>query len=205
MGVLDDPGAYYAPLGPDWSQGDLAVAPTAVLWGQGERPSLPYPQPPPLPNGVISVVYDLWEGTPLAPAASIECFIGPVMVVSDDCAIDKEFNARVDQLIAQGLPESAAEAEARNDDSLDPLILVAPVLPYESLRFVNEQAVRTAQAVGYFPIVGGPEVDEGYLDLGRVQPVSRGLLSEPFAALSEAARSILRWKLAQYYAARNLS
>ena len=127
------------------------------------------------------------------------------MVVSDDCAIDREFNARVGQLVIEGMPEAGAEAEARNDKRLDKFILVAPVLSYESLHFTSEQAVRSAQAVGYFPIVGGPEVDEGYLDLGRVHPISRSLLTEPFAALSEAGRSILRWKLAQYFAARNLS
>jgi hypothetical protein len=66
--------------------------------------------------------------------------------------------------------------------------------------------VRQAQPIGYFPIPEWPgQVDEGYLDFTRTVPVSRQLLWGPAAALSEPARRILRWKLAQFYAVRNLS
>ncbi|MGH7863027.1 MAG: hypothetical protein ACREOS_12410, partial [Candidatus Dormibacteraceae bacterium] len=100
----------------------------------------------------------------------------------------------------------SAEDEARADSSLDPLVPVAPISPYERLRFVNPTAIRQAQAVGYFPIVPWPDqVDEGYVDFTRITPVSRRLLLGPAAALSEPARRILRWKLAQFSAFRNLS
>jgi hypothetical protein len=83
---------------------------------------------------------------------------------------------------------------------------VAPILPYPQLRFTNPAAVRQAQPTGYFPILAWPgQVDEGYLDFTRTVPVSRQLLWGPAAALSESARRILRWKLAQFYAVRNLS
>lgn len=39
----------------------------------------------------------------------------------------------------------------------------------------------------------------------RTVPVSRQLLWGPAAAMSEPARKLLRWKLAQFYAVRNLS
>ena len=48
-------------------------------------------------------------------------------------------------------------------------------------------------------------MDEGYVDFTRIGPVSRQLLWGPAAALSAPARRILRWKLAQYLAFRNLS
>jgi hypothetical protein len=73
------------------------------------------------------------------------------------------------------------------------------------LRYASEAAVRQAQPIGYFPVVGSDDVDQGYLDFTRTVPVSRRLLWGPAAALSEAARKILRWKLAQFYAVRNLS
>ncbi|MHB1004100.1 MAG: hypothetical protein ACYC3S_00480 [Chloroflexota bacterium] len=205
MGVLDDPTLFYAPPQDDWAQGDIVVVPTAVLWASGERPAAVYSQPAPPPDGSSSVVYDLWAGDGLLPAPAVECWLGPAVVVSDDCAIDKEFNARVDELLAAGRAEAEAIEVARQDESLDRTLLVAPVLPYGQLRFTSEGAVRTAQAVGYFPIVNGPEMDEGYVDLGRIVPVSRQLLFGPVASLSEGARSILRWKVAQYCAARNLS
>lgn len=205
MGVLDDHSRFYAQPQDDWAQGDIVVVPTAILWAQGERPAAVYPQPAPAPDGSASVVYDLWAEGGLLPAAAVECWLGPAIVVSDDCAIDKEFNARVEELLAAGHSEAQALAVARQDETLDPTVLVAPLLPYSALRFASEGGVRTAQAVGYFPIVGSPEMDEGYADLGRIVPVSRRLLFGPVASLSEGARSILRWKVAQYCAARNLS
>lgn len=128
------------------------------------------------------------------------------MIVADDCVLDKEFNAYVEQRTRAGDSEDAAVEEARTDPSLDPLVPVAPILPYLKLRLVNAQSVRTAQAIGYFPIVPSPDqVDEGYVDFIRIVPVSRQLLWGPAATLSEPARRILRWKLAQFSAFRNLS
>jgi len=127
------------------------------------------------------------------------------MIVVDDCVIDKEFNEAVDDLIRQGATEADALALARQDETLDALIPVAPVLPYASLR-VNEQGVRTAQTTGYFPVLAqGGVMDEGYVDFRRTVPVSRKLLTGPLAALDDPVRRILRWKLAQFYAIRNFA
>lgn len=84
---------------------------------------------------------------------------------------------------------------------------MAPVLLYRRLHFVNEGAVRQAHAIGYFPVVDSddPSMDEGYVDFTRTVPVSRKLLRGPYASMSEPARRILRWKLAQFYAFRNQS
>lgn len=206
MGVLSDPNAFYTSPGSDWAQGDLIIAPTAILWSTGERPTHKYPQPAPVPPGIGSVVYDLWnEAPPFTKAATIECFLGPAMILTDDCALDKDFNVKVEELMEQGKSEADALAEARLDPTLDTLVLIAPILPYKELRSVSPTAVRTAQAIGYFPILESDEVDEGFVDFGRTVPVSRRLMSEPFAVLNKDIKNILRWKLAQHYAIRNLS
>ena len=113
-----------------------------------------------------------------------------------------EFNAVVEQRIRTGVPPD--QAEAPDDLSLDPLVPAAPILPYRQARHLNVDAIRQAQPIGYFPIPASPDqVDEGYIDFTRTVPVGRQLLWGPAAALSEPARRILRWKLAQFYAVRN--
>ncbi|MGH2441577.1 MAG: hypothetical protein ACRDFX_00220, partial [Chloroflexota bacterium] len=106
-----------------------------------------------------------------------------------------------------GVPEAQAEAEARSDQSLDQLIPVAPILPYSRLRFLTAPSIRGAQPLGFFPVIEShdPPIDEGYVDFTRTVPVSRNVLRGPFASMSEPARSMLRWKLAQFYALRNQS
>jgi len=205
MGVLDEASLCYGPPQGDWSLGDLVLAPTAMLWTAAERPTDGYPQPAPPPDGSRSVTYSLWRDSSALPSPAIECRLGPAIIVVDDCVIDKEFNAFIERRIREGMAEAEAVAAARADRSLDPLIPVAPVLPYHQLRYAGEAAVRQGQAVGYFPLPGGPDADEGFVDFTLTVPVSRQLLFGPAAALSDAARNILRWKLAQFYALRNLS
>jgi hypothetical protein len=205
MAVLDDPSQYYAPPQADWALGDIVVVPVGVLWKQGERPAEEYPQPAPPADGSASVVFPLWRGLPQLPDPLIECWLTPAMIVVDDCVIDKEFNAFIERRISEDTSVADAETEARANVSLDPLVAVAPILPYRALRAVNEQAVRQGNALGYFPVIDSEEMDEGYVDFLRTVPVSRQLLWGPVAAISDPARRILRWKLAQFYGFRNLS
>ncbi|MBI3973240.1 MAG: hypothetical protein HY332_18350 [Chloroflexi bacterium] len=206
MGVLDDPALFYAEPQSDWSLGDIVVVPTVILWADGEKRAAAHPQPPSLVLVGGSAVYEAWS-SPAAglPLPLIECRLSPAVIAVDDCVIDKDFNAYVDRRIAEGTSEALAVEEARARPDLDPLIPVCPLLPYSELRFAREAAVRQAQPIGYFPILGSETVDEGYLDFTRTVPVSRQLLVRPLAALSEAARQILRWKFAQFSALRNLS
>ena len=199
---------YYAEPQADWSLGDIVIAPAGVFWAAGERPSTPYPPPAPPADGSRSVVHPLWLPPVLAlpiPPPLIEGWLTRAVIVVDDCVLDKEFNALVDRLVDAGVPESQAEARARGDESLDPLVSITPLLRYEQLHAARADTVRQAGPVGYFPVVSSEEVDEGYIDFTRTFPVSRRLLWGPLAAMSEAARRVLRWKLAQFYALRNLS
>lgn len=205
MAILNDPNRYYAPAQEDWALGDLVVVPTAVLWAEGERPALPYPQLQPAPDGSSSVVYDLWPRAAAFPQPIVECWLSPAMIVVDDCVIDKQFNAFVERRMAEGRTETEAIEEARGELLLDPFVPVAPVLPYRLLRFADVEALRQGQLIGFFPVVPSDETDEGYVDFVRTTAVSRQLLRGPYASLSTEARSILRWKLAQFYAVRNFS
>lgn len=205
MAILDDPTLYYGSSQDDWALGDVVIVPSVVLWRAGERPTEAAPQPTPPPDGSASIRYALWTGGSPFPDPMIEAWLTPAVIVVDDCVIDKEFNASVEQRIRSGIPEDQAVEAARSDKTLDPLVPIAPILPYEQLRSANEQAVRQAQSVGYFPVVESAEMDEGYIDFTRTVPVSRHLLTGPFASMSDPARRVLRWKLAQFYAFRNQS
>lgn len=206
MGVLDDPSRLYAPPRQDWALGDIVIVPTAALRAAGEQRVSHDLQPMPPPDGSASVCYALWHPNDLLPEPAVEAWLSPAMIVADDCVLDKEFNGFVEQRLREGVSVETAEQEAWADASLDPLVPVAPLLPYSSLRYGNPQAVRQAQAIGYFPVAPWPDhVDEGFVDFTRIVPVSRQLLWGPAAALSESARRILRWKLAQFSAFRNLS
>jgi len=206
MGILNDPALFYAEPQADWSLGDIVIVPTVALWSASEKDALTHPQHPSLVLAGGSAVYEAWSASAAGlPLPLIECRLSPAIIAVDDCVIDKEFNAYVDRRITEGVSEATAVKEAQARSDLDPLIPVCPLLPYGGLRFAREEAVRQAQPIGYFPLVGNESVDEGYLDFTRTVPVSRQLLVQPLAALSEAARHILRWKFAQFYAMRNLS
>ncbi len=205
MPVLDDPTLYYDAPQEDWALGDIVIVPTAVLWARSEKQADDYPQPAPPADGSAGVVYDLWHGLARFQDSAVECRLTPAMIAVDDCVIDKELNAFIQQLITSGHAESDAVAAARADTSLDLLIPVCPIRSYQDLRYANEQAVRQANATGYFPIIESDDMDAGYVDFLYTVPVSRRLLRGPVAALSDPARRILRWKLAQFYGFRNQS
>jgi len=205
VSVLTDPILYYDAPQKDWALGDIVIVPTAVLWAQSEKRADDYPQPAPPADGSASVAYDLWHGLAQFHDPVIECWLTPAMIVVDDCVIDKEFNAFIQRLTDSGYSEGDAVAAARAETSLDLLTPVCPIRPYKDLRYANEQAVRQATSTGYFPIVDSDDMDAGYVDFLYTVPVSRRLLRGPVAALSEPARRILRWKLAQFYGFRNQS
>jgi len=202
MSALDDPAQYYGSLEDDYSLGDIVVVPTGVLWGVWERSPVTDSSLPP-PEGQ-STVYPLWQEDARPPV--FEGWRVPAMVVADDCALDKEKNEYARRLVKNGLPEQEARQQAVANADLDRLMPVSPIFPYEMLTFVNTEGIRACQTVGYFPVVGKPDtIYEGFCDLARVVSVSRRLVAGRLAALSPELRNILRFKLAQAYAARALS
>jgi hypothetical protein len=171
---------------------------------------------PPAPGRVGETVFlPGWlrgSATPAAvPDITIGNTFGLVLVISHDCEIDKEWNEWVEARIAEGMPEDQAEADADTRAELDARILVAPLLPYEPAVLPERawEAVRHAQKIGYFPLpaiaaYGGAEF---VVHLSRVCVIERALLDRRtrLISLTEEARQLLRFKLAEALSSRNLS
>lgn len=62
------------------------------------------------------------------PYITLELTFSPVLVLSHDREIDKEWNDWIEMRIAEGWSEADAEANARTD--LDARVLVSPLLGY---------------------------------------------------------------------------
>jgi hypothetical protein len=196
------------------SQGDIYLAPSVMVWSAETLPALPII--PSAPTAVGDTVQVLgWN-----PAADEDGFVPhvtlstswvPVLVLSHDCEIDKEFNEHVDALVRAGVGEEAAIARAAAMPELDRYILVSPLLPYEGEIVAPEKwdAIRAAQKIGYFPLppMRAFEGAEFLVHLSRVSTVERRLLSprHKAASLSDVYRALLRFKLAEALSSRNLS
>jgi len=171
MAVLNNPDEYYGDPQDDWALGDIAIVPTVILWAQEERPPDLFVQSAPQPDGTTSVTIGLWRGNTRFKDPVAQYRLSPAMVVIDDCVIDKEFNERVELLMADGVERGEAESIVREDRTLDQVVSVVPIQPYNLLR-PREQGVRDGQTVGYFPVVKSSFMDEGFLDFVHKVPVS---------------------------------
>jgi hypothetical protein len=193
------------------SQGDVYLAPAVMVWSAESFRAMPLI--PPAPDHPGETVYTpAWgrTGASRAPAVTLATSWTPVLVISHDCEIDKEFNEHVDALIRAGVAEEEAEARASTLSELDRYILVSPLLPYDERELASERwdAVKTGKKIGYFPLppMAAYEDAEFFIHLSRLCTVERRLLSPSYklASLSEPARALLRFKLAEAHS-RNLS
>jgi len=199
---------------PQPSQGDVYLAPATTVWS-----GLSMSAPPTIPQGPRSpgqsIATRAWELAPAAhehtPEVTLATSWGPVIVISHDCEIDKEFNEYVDALMKTGVSEDDAISQATARDDLDRFILVSPLLPYAPEVVAEErwESIRSAQKIGYFPIPAIPGFGEAeyLLHLSRISTVERRLLVPRYkaASLGDDARALLRFKLAEALASRNLS
>jgi hypothetical protein len=194
------------------SQGDIYLAPAVVAWSAASRSAIPLIPPAPAEPG-HTVYAPAWRavGASAAPAVTLATSWTPVLVISHDCEIDKEFNEYVDALIREGIPAEQAEVRASAIPELDRYVLVSPLLPYHEEELAAERwsAVRAGQKIGYFPLPQMPayENDEFFVHLSRIATVERRLLSPEYkaASLTELGRGLLRFKLAEVLSSRNLS
>lgn len=193
---------------PALRQGDIVLAPSALLLPPGER-DLAAPSHGPTRLGEAQRLA-LWDshGSVLSPDVSAEVRFSPVLVVSHDCELEKEFNERVRELLAEGRSEADAVAEAEGDRTLDPYAVVAPVLPYASVPERRHAGIRSGQRIGYFPLDRLPGDGGDYIvDLGRLCTVSVELLPHRAKVASLSPESVyeLRYKLSEAYAIRDLA
>lgn len=212
MGLAPD--SFYLPEPrPLLSQGDVYLAPTTIVWSEEAFQAIPLIPPAPEEPGAL-VFTPAWAraSSPLAPpVVTLATRWAPVLVLSHDCEIDKEFNEQVDALVREGVPEAAAMAQAGGDPELDRYILVSPLLPYDEqeLAAARWDAVRAGKKIGYFPLPPIPAYEDAefFVHLSRICTVERRLLSPEYkaASLAEQARSLLRFKIAEALSSRNIS
>jgi hypothetical protein len=198
---------YREPIGP-LRQGDLVLAPSAVMEpGIGGMSGVP-----PIDLGDERLV-QVWtagrDALPETPTLRVRTRWDLAMVLPHDCALEKEFNERVGELIAIGHPEDEAIAIASSDPTLDRLIAIAPARSYEEALPRRWEGIRTGQRHGTFPLPKNEAalIEPGWVDLTAPTTIDRSLLSSGMRIASLSARSIdyLRAALALYWSYRDLT
>lgn len=182
-------------------QGDVVLAPTTVLFSAEEAPVPDEPEGAPVCLGER-------VRTLLVPDVVAETLWAPVLVLSHDCQLEKDFNEYVRALVSEGVPQSEAIAEASADPSLDPFVVVAPLDPYSAIPPHRHAGIRAGDRIGYFALDALPRDGGDYVaDLGRACTISTGLLPQSAKVASLAPESVaeLRYKLAEAYAIRDLA
>ena len=140
-----------------------------------------------------------------APTLSAEVGWALAMVIPHNCAMEKDWNERVAELVASGASQGEAEQQAGSDTGLDPLVTVAPILPYAGLSAKRERSIRSGLRLTAFPVVGNGQVPEGFVDLNAMTCVhyTLVLVEQRVAALSRVAEAFLQKKLAMHFAYRD--
>lgn len=192
------------------SQGDIALAPTAVIWSPDRyHPDFSkIPSPPPLGQTVFVPAWDDYskEGMPIPV---VEARWSPVMIVSHDCEIDKEFNRELARLLGRGYAEDEAVRIASDNPELDKLIVVSPIVGYHEVPDDQWEGIASGSRIGFFPIPPAPVFNGEPLlvDLTRLASVDRLLLTryEKLASLTNEAAGVLRFKISESYSSRGLA
>lgn len=127
---------------------------------------------------------------------------GPVMIVTHDCHMDREFLAEVSRLrqADRRLALADAESQAESDPDLDRFFQVCPLLPVDAVA-TQWGSIASGEAIGLFPVAEDP--DKGLrapsiVDLTHRSTIDRGTIVRRLNPLSEAARAMLRFALARY-------
>lgn len=190
-------------------QGEIVLAPTAVLLDSREAP--PDSALPDLTWRLGARVRTLvWRARAdyTVPGVVVEAEWAPVLVLSHDCQLEKDFNEAVGEMMERGLSAEEARAAASSLPSLDPFAVVAPLQPYSAVPDHRHAGIRAGDRIGYFPLDALPgDGGDYFVDLGRVATVSVRLLPQAGKVASMAPPSVseLRYKLAEAYAIRDLS
>jgi hypothetical protein len=184
-------------------QGDLLlVAWAKTIEPQSEGAGIPYPTI----GRRDAFSLRLWDGNNPPVLEMWGCLnYGLVMVVADDCAIDKEFNILRETYITRGI--EPAQASERANESAEPYIAAAEVWPVDAL---PEHLQRDAEsgAVGYVPFSMEdlvPEDPRAYVvDLNRISTMSWRAIDRRLAMRDERWRQRLQTQLCRFFAARTI-
>lgn len=207
MAWFDDPGQYYRsdldnslPL----SQGDIVIAPTAVIRPDTADSDVAAP-------AELDVVrrVTLWRSgdeveLPGAPSLSADVRWGLAMILPHPCALEKEWNERVQELMSDGMDRDTAISEACADPELDPHVALAPIRSYDGMPQHRAALIARGDPLGSFPIVCNGMIPASYVDFTQLSTVRWELLAPELrlASLSDLATAHLRHRLATYFAYR---
>lgn len=208
MSWFDNESEYYRDAVGPLRQGDLVLAPTVIL-GPGECEGAGVS---PTALGEQRSV-QVWKATkhllPEAPTLKAEVRWDLAMVIPHDCALEKEFNERVGELVRNGTPEVVAIEEASADRTLDRLVAVAPIRAYEETTPKCKEGIRTGQRHGTFPVPASATycIEPGWVDLTAPTTLDRNFFSPNLrlASLTDRAADYLRASLARHWAYRDLT
>lgn len=196
--LFDEPDEYYdAPSNAYYQQGDVLLAPVALLHGDAAGP-------PVAPTLGVPVRRAFWSAADLGRPTTGEAVLGPAMITSHDCTLDKEFNRSFHKLRGEGLSIAAAQATAEQDDTIDRLVTVAPIVPYADAAPSAPDQLRHNAVIGFFPVCESVprSIDGGVVDLNRQTTLDRSVIVERLGILSPPARATLLYALARFWAFR---
>lgn len=135
-----------------------------------------------------------------------------VMVTTHDCGLDKEYNARLGQLEADGIDiTDAVLADVEDDTTLDRFLQVSPLVRPDEVEVAGAQVAQdqllAGKMVGYLPVPelsrdGIDLVPESVVDLNYRCTIDRLSHAVRVSSVSEPARSQLRYALARLDALR---
>jgi hypothetical protein len=198
--IWAEPERYYASTsGAYWDQGDIVLAPVAVLDAETEVAASRSV------GGVhISRRRMFWSEAEADSRTTGDASLGLAMIVSHGCSLEKEFNRRFEQLRRQGVSYESARTLAGSDETLDRLVTIAPLIPLVEAAPSQPAVLRANKVLGYFPVCESVDrgIDEALVDLSRCTTIDRDLILGRLGILSEEARATLLYALARYWAYR---
>lgn len=205
MAWYDEPANYFrdVQLEEPLTQGDIITAPTAIIHnGLGDSDIT---GPADLDQSRRTTLWiPAGDALPAAPAFSAETRWGIAMVIPHPCAMEKEWNERIADLVGLGHNEADAIAQATADDTLDPYVTLAPILSYMALPQEKHRGVQTNQRLGNFPICPSGTIPASFVDFNQLTTVhySSAPRRRRIAGLSTLAIAHLHHSLVMHFAYR---
>ena len=205
------PAEFYSNVDDAPQQGDILLGAVARVLADDDFAPAPWTV---LDEARHTLSPALSAGAAAIPALRVAAGRALVMVTTHDCGMDKEFNAAVGRLTAEGperLDDSTtmqiAEARADLDRSFHVSPLVAPGSVMVAGEAVDQGLLMSGRIVGYLPVpalvLGGAEViPASVVDLTYRTTVDRLAYTRRLACVSEATRERLRYALARLDALR---
>ncbi len=169
------------------AQGDIFLAPNALVCGvTGDEAASEGPAIPAAVGEAVTV--RLWGQPAFGPSSGappVNAVAGwtPIMVLTHDCELDKEFNEHVSQYLRDhpGVSEEDVVAMISPRADLHRHAQVAPLLPCDDavVPAVRHGGIRQARKIGSVPVPAMPAYgdDAFFVPLNRVTTVGRELLA----------------------------